>query len=118
MTNFSGCAPLTVDFINNNPALAAYSWDFGNGNVSNLENPSSQLYTESGVYEVHYTAHSSIESFYFLTSIQVSNASGWGQDAEDVFSDPDPYFYLFDAEVIRFLHLVFKSIILFLYHGI
>ena len=98
MTNFSGCAPLTVDFINNNPALAAYSWDFGNGNVSSLENPSSQLYTESGVYEVHYTAHSSIESFYFLTSIQVSNASGWGQDAEDVFSDPDPYFYLFDAE--------------------
>jgi PKD repeat protein len=98
MTNFSGCAPLTVDFINNNPALAAYSWDFGNGNVSNLENPSSQLYTESGFYEVHYTAHSSIESFYFLTSIQVSNASGWGQDAEDVFSDPDPYFYLFDAE--------------------
>ncbi len=98
MTNFSGCAPLTVDFINNNPALAAYSWDFGNGNVSNLENPSSQLYTESGVYEVHYTAHSSIEPFYFLTSIQVSNASGWGQDAEDVFGDPDPYFYLFDEE--------------------
>ena len=58
MTNFSGCAPLTVDFINNNPALAAYSWDFGNGNVSNLENPSSQLYTEAGLYEVHYTAHS------------------------------------------------------------
>ena len=98
MTNFSGCAPLTVDFMNNNPALAAYSWDFGNGNVSNLENPSSQLYTESGVYEVHYMAHSSIEPFYFLTSIQVSNASGWGQDAEDVFGDPDPYFYLFDDE--------------------
>ena len=98
MTNFSGCAPLTVDFINNNPALAAYSWDFGNGNVSNLENPSSQLYTESGMYEVHYTAHSSIEPFYFLTSIQVSNASGWGQDAEDVFGDPDPYLYLFDEE--------------------
>ena len=98
MTNFSGCAPLTVDFINNNPALAAYSWDFGNGNVSNLENPSSQLYTEAGMYEVHYTAHSSIEPFYFLTSIQVSNASGWGQDAEDVFGDPDPYLYLFDEE--------------------
>ena len=98
MTNFSGCAPLTVDFINNNPALAAYSWDFGNGNVSNLENPSSQLYTSQVMYEVHYTAHSSIEPFYFLTSIQVSNASGWGQDAEDVFGDPDPYLYLFDDE--------------------
>tara|TARA_A200000113_G_scaffold10085_1_gene9919 strand:- start:510 stop:2267 length:1758 start_codon:yes stop_codon:yes gene_type:complete len=98
MTNFSGCAPLTVDFINNNPALAAYYWDFGNGNASDLENPSSQLYTEAGMYEVHYTAHSSIEPFYFLTSIQVSNASGWGQDAEDVFGDPDPYFYLFDEE--------------------
>ena len=34
MTNFSGCAPLTVDFINNNPSLASYSWNFGNGNVS------------------------------------------------------------------------------------
>ena len=34
MTNFSGCAPLTVDFINNNPGLESYSWDFGNGNVS------------------------------------------------------------------------------------
>ena len=98
MTNFSGCAPLTVDFINNNPALAAYSWDFGNGNASNLENPSSQLYTEAGMYEVHYTAHSSIEPFYFLTSIQVSNASGWGQDAEDVFGDPDTYFYLFEED--------------------
>ncbi|MDC3030136.1 T9SS type A sorting domain-containing protein [Flavobacteriales bacterium] len=98
MTNFSGCAPLTVDFINNNPALAYYSWDFGNGNISNLENPVSQLYTEPGIYEVHYTANTSIEPFYFLTSIQVSNASGWGQDAEDFFGDPDPYFYLFDEE--------------------
>ena len=96
MTNFSGCAPLTVDFINNNPNLAVYSWDFGNGNVSNLENPTSQLFTEAGVYEVHYTAHTTSESLYFLTSVQVSNASGWGQDAEDIFTDPDPYFYLFD----------------------
>ena len=29
MTNFSGCAPLTVDFINNIQHLL-YSWDFGN----------------------------------------------------------------------------------------
>lgn len=103
MTNFSGCAPLTVDFINNNPALAAYSWDFGNGNVSNLENPSSQLYTESGVYEVHYTAHSSIEPFYFLTSIQISNASGWAGDLDDGFGtlSPDPYFKLFDSEGVQ-----------------
>ena len=71
MTNFSGCAPLTVDFMNNNPALAAYSWDFGNGNVSNLENPSSQLYNQSGEYIVHYIAHSSIEPFYFLTNVKL-----------------------------------------------
>ena len=28
MTNFSGCAPLTVDFINNNPGLESYSLGF------------------------------------------------------------------------------------------
>jgi PKD repeat protein len=100
MTNFSGCAPLTVDFINNNPNNAAYSWDFGNGNQNGLENPSAQLYTEPGMYEVHYLAYSSTETLHFLSSIQVSNASGWGGDIDDGFGalNPDPYFKLFDGD--------------------
>jgi len=46
--NTDGCYPLTVNFtstenINN--------WDFGNGSVSELKNPS-HIYTKSGSYEV------------------------------------------------------------------
>jgi len=98
MTNFSGCAPLTVDFINNNPDLVAYSWDFGNGNISNLENPASQLYTEAGVYEIHYTAYASTENIYFLTSVQVINAVDWGSEFadEEWVSDPDFYIIIKD----------------------
>ncbi|HNU49174.1 MAG TPA: hypothetical protein PKM40_10080, partial [Bacteroidia bacterium] len=39
MTNSSGCLPLSVTFVNNNPGQASYLWDFGNGIQSNLENP-------------------------------------------------------------------------------
>lgn len=100
MANFSGCAPLTVDFININPNLAEYSWSFGNGNENTLENPPSQLYTEPGVYEVHYMAYASSESLYFLSSVQISNASGWSGDFDDGFGalNPDPYFKLYDGE--------------------
>ena len=103
MTNFSGCAPLTVDFINNNPALAAYSWDFGNGNISNLENPAPQLYNQPGEYIVHYVAHSSLEPFYFLTNVEIQNASGWGNELFDEenlgflgLGSPDFYFTITD----------------------
>lgn len=103
MTNFSGCAPLTVDFINNNPALASYSWDFGNGNVSNLENPAPQLYNQPGEYIVHYVAHSSLEPFYFLTNVEIQNASGWGNELFDEenlgflgLGSPDFYFTITD----------------------
>ena len=103
MTNFSGCAPLTVYFINNNPALAAYSWDFGNGNISNLENPAPQLYNQPGEYIVHYVAHSSLEPFYFLTNVEIQNASGWGNELFDEenlgflgLGSPDFYFTITD----------------------
>ena len=97
MTNFSGCAPLTVNFENNNSGLISYNWVFGNGNISNSENPSAQLYSEPGVYEVSYVAYSTLENTHVLTSVEVNNADGWGGDVEDVFGSPDPYFKLFDA---------------------
>ena len=103
MTNFSGCAPLTVDFINNNPGLESYSWDFGNGNVSMLENPTSQLYNQPGEYLVHYIAHTSSEPFYFLTNVEIQNASGWGNEFPDEenlgilgLGSPDFYFTITD----------------------
>ena len=64
--------------------------------MSNSENPAPQLYTNPGVYEVSYTAHSTLENTHVLTSVEVNNAEGWGSD-EDVFGSPDPYFKLFNA---------------------
>ena len=70
MTNSLGCVPITVDFINNNPGMISYSWDFGNGNTSTLENPAPQMYIDTGIYIVQYSAVQS-NSIYFLESIEV-----------------------------------------------
>jgi len=49
-----GCPPFSVQFSSNvNGAIpgAAYHWDFGNGNSSDLKNPAS-VYTEEKTYKV------------------------------------------------------------------
>ncbi len=47
----SGCSPLTVTFNNTSPVTPGdiYTWDFGNGNTSNNQNPGSQVYTTTGL---------------------------------------------------------------------
>ena len=70
MTNPSGCTPLTVSFSNNNSGMLSYSWDFGNGNSSNLAQPADQIYTQAGEYIVHYSAVQT-DPAYFLESIEV-----------------------------------------------
>lgn len=55
----SGCAPLCVNFSDLSTVLAPstvsqWSWDFGDGNVSTLQNPS-HCYTTPGVYSVTLT---------------------------------------------------------------
>lgn len=47
----SGCVPLTVNFFDNSTNATAYYWDFGNGNTSTLQNPST-VYLNSGFYTV------------------------------------------------------------------
>jgi len=58
--NQSGCGELLVDFDNNILSNGqdgfTYSWDFGNGQTSQSEFPPSQIYTEPGVYPIHYEA--------------------------------------------------------------
>lgn len=98
MTPPIGCADLTVDFINNNPGLVSYDWDFGNGTMSNYENPPPQIYQQAGEYVVSYEAYENTEATYILTDITISAASGWGQDLEDIATAPDPYFYLYDGQ--------------------
>ncbi len=46
-----GCAPLSVQFVNNSSNGVSYFWDFGNGNTSTLINPSI-IYTNIGNYTV------------------------------------------------------------------
>jgi len=52
----SGCAPLTVNFLNNSisPAnpIANYFWNFGDGTTANSAPPLSHTYTTTGIYSV------------------------------------------------------------------
>jgi gliding motility-associated-like protein len=51
----SGCAPLIVKFADLSTGGAVnWSWEFGNGNTSTLQNPS-VIYTTPGVYEIKLT---------------------------------------------------------------
>jgi gliding motility-associated-like protein len=47
----NGQAPLTVAFSNNSTGADSYSWNFGNGDTSNVQNPT-YVYAKSGEYEV------------------------------------------------------------------
>lgn len=89
------CAPSVVSFTNNNPGLAAYSWDFGNGNTSSQENPGPQLYTNPGEYVVNYTAYANtdIVNVFTLNTVSVNALSGFGGGFPG-FDSPDPYFIL------------------------
>lgn len=94
MSGFTGCAPITVSFTNNNPGLVSYLWDFGNSNQSTAENPVPQVYNQPGDYVVHYEAYSdtTTQNFYTLTSINITSiqnsSSVWGYPID---GNPDLY---------------------------
>jgi gliding motility-associated-like protein len=46
----SGLTPLTVNITNNSTGANSYTWSFGNGQSSTLQNPGSVIYTASGTY--------------------------------------------------------------------
>jgi PKD repeat protein len=49
--SLAGCAPMMVSFANESSGATDYLWDFGDGDISNLENPK-HLYSDPGVYTV------------------------------------------------------------------
>lgn len=55
----SGCVPLTVNFFDNSTNANSYYWDFGNGNTSTLQNPTT-VYLNSGFYTVTLVAINTI----------------------------------------------------------
>jgi hypothetical protein len=95
MTGAAGCSPITVDFTNNNPGQLAYLWDFGNGNVSTLENPVPQVYNAPGDYIVEYTAWNNLDTtnVYTLTNVGISAMSNYGGGFPS-FENADAYFIL------------------------
>ena len=97
MLGASGCAPQTVSFTNNNPGLLGYSWDFGNGNLSTLENPSPQIYSTPGAYAVNYEAWAVLDTIdlYTLTGVTINSMSGYGGGFPS-YDDADSYYILFE----------------------
>ena len=95
MVGAAGCSPITVGFTNNNPGLLAYEWDFGNGNISTLENPVPQVYTTPGDYIVEYTAWNNLDTInvFTLTNVGVTAMSNYGGGFPS-FETPDAYFVL------------------------
>ena len=91
-----GCASLTIQGTNLvEGAGATYAWDFGNGQTSTEFNPSF-TYDAAGTYTVSVqTAVTELA----LTQVNITTlGGGWGQDIEDVFGSPDPYFVLSGPE--------------------
>ena len=73
-----GCGELDVTFINTIPSNEvegfSYRWDFGNGLVSEEENPMPLTYDEPGIYEVNYEAVIDTAGF-FLTKVLIEETT-------------------------------------------
>ena len=87
-----GCSPLTVQGENLIlDAGATYAWDFGNGQTSTGLNPTF-VYDTPGTYTVSLVTEVTELA---LTQVNITSlGGGWGQDIEDFFGSPDPYFVL------------------------
>ena len=94
LTNNSGCGEVVVSFQNNIPSNGntglTYEWDFGNGNTSTSENPTTQTYNTPGTYAVDYQAVIDTAG-YTLTKVRVIDA-----DCGDFISPPDLYLDIID----------------------
>ena len=106
MTDALGCDSVTTQF---DPILASggnplyeYDWDFGNGNLDSVENPSFS-FDSAGIYPVIGTTN--IYEF-ILTDVtfQVNNSALWCGDVEEpnwpllgCTEDPDPFFQLYNS---------------------
>ena len=98
MTNFTGCDSTTVNFTNNIPSNGnagfQYHWDFGDNTTFAGENPPAHIYTEPGIYPVHYqviidTAGYTVES---VTILNVDCVDQLGLGSPDLYlfvNDPN-----------------------------
>jgi len=100
--NLFGCGVVETNFealIDGAPGITSYTWDFGNGNSSDVMVPPTQTYADPGEYTV--SLETVIQNF-VLQSVSVNSlASGWAGDVEELtelFFSPDPYFVITDSD--------------------
>lgn len=96
-----GCAPASITFNTLNPSNGYvpnglnsgfhYSWDFGNGIQSSLENPPPVIYYNSGSYPVHYILK--IDTLPAL----LTNVTLTGANCSDFLNPADYYIKIFDG---------------------
>jgi len=102
-----GCAPLQVNFTNNNPSVPfpptpyntgiTYQWDFGNGQQSSDEHPNPVNYVTPGSYIVQY--QQVVDSLPFV----LDSVTLFSVNCTDVviggvtFDSPDIYLKVFDG---------------------
>jgi PKD repeat protein len=80
LTPASSCAPAIVNFTNLSSIIApVYSWDFGNGQTSTLQNPASQTYFQSVFSDTTY-----------YIELVVTNFCGSSTYTENVVVTPSP----------------------------
>ncbi len=108
LENASGCGEVMASFTNNVPSDGqegyAYAWDFGNGNVSNNENPPAQTYTAPGSYPIQYQAIIDTTGF-FLTNVEVTDFDcddflGGRPDLQLEIYNPDAEL-IFQSEIVN-----------------
>ena len=56
-TNRNGCNEINIQYVNNSQNAQMYLWDFGDGNISSLEEPM-HTYSDAGIYDVSLTVYS------------------------------------------------------------
>lgn len=80
----SACNSLTTTFNNTTVGGASYSWDFGNGNTSVLQNPPAETYNTPGTY------------FVTLSATSAAGCTNSYSSSVEVFPDPTLNFNVTD----------------------
>jgi len=83
-STYQGCNPLTITFNNQSISANTYAWSFGNGDTSQLENPS-YTYLQAGIYSPQLIAYNNLGCSDTLllnniTVLESPTANFWSSD--------------------------------------
>lgn len=101
--NLANCGELNVNveaLIDGSPGITSYTWDFGNGEGSDLQNPPTITYSEEGDYTISLITEI---TNYNLESVSMSSfVENWTGDIEEFNNSfaPDPYFIITNGDGI------------------